>query len=77
MLKEILRYHPPLELVERHFGGTPLIWTSHGSVHGYAKNADYPATMRALLAAGATVPDLDKLEPSDEVMAVLRAPRTD
>jgi hypothetical protein len=33
--------------------------------------------MRALLAAGATVPDLDKLEPSDEVMAVLRAPRTD
>jgi len=59
MVKEILRYHPPLELVEQSFGGTPLTWTSYGSVHGYAKNPDYPATMSALLDAGVPVPDLD------------------
>jgi ankyrin repeat protein len=76
MLKEILRYHPPLDVVEKQFGGTPLTWTSYGSVHGYARNPDYPATMTALLDAGAKVPELDKLEPSEEVRAVLRARRT-
>ncbi|HWJ15198.1 MAG TPA: ankyrin repeat domain-containing protein [Gemmatimonadaceae bacterium] len=75
MAKEILRYHPALEVKEQSFGGTPLTWTSYGSVHGYAKNGDYPATMAVLLDAGVQVPDLDKLEPSDEVMAVLRSRR--
>ena len=69
MVKEILRYHPPLELVEKSFGGTPLTWASYGSVHGYAKNADYPATVRALLDAGVRVPDT--LQPSEEVRLVL------
>jgi len=73
MVKEILRYHPPLELVEQSFGGTPLTWTSYGSVHGYAKNPDYPATMSALLDAGVPVPDLDTIEGSDEVKEVIRA----
>ena len=75
MMKEILRYRPPLELVEKSFGGTPLTWTSYGSVHGYMKNGDYPATMTALLDAGVHVPDLDKLEPSDDVLSVLRSRR--
>ena len=73
MVKEILRYHPPLELVEKGFGGTPLTWTSYGSVHGYAKNPDYPATVNALLDAGAHVPD--DLQPSEEVRAVLEGRR--
>jgi ankyrin repeat protein len=69
MVKEILRYHPPLELVERQFGGTPLTWASYGSVHGYAKHSDYPATVRALIDAGASVPS--NLQPSDVVRRVL------
>ena len=69
MVREILRYNPPLELVEKSFGGTPLTWASHGSVHGYAKNADYPATVRALLDAGVRVPE--NLQPSEEVRLVL------
>jgi hypothetical protein len=73
MVKEILRYHPPLELVENQFGGTPLTWTSHGSLHGYAKNADYPATIRALLDAGVPLPDLDIIGGSDAVREVIRS----
>ena len=73
MAKEILRYRPPLELVEQQFGGTPLTWTSYGSVHGHAKNADYPSTVRALLDAGVEVPD--RLEPSEEVRLVLEKRR--
>ena len=73
MVQEILRHQPPLELVEKQFGGTPLTWTSYGSVHGYAKNADYAATARALLDAGVRVPD--GLQPSEEVRLVLEGRR--
>lgn len=73
MVEEILRYHPPLELVEKQFGGTPLTWASYGSVHGYAKNSDYPATVRALLDAGVRV--ANDLQPSKAVKLVLEKPR--
>jgi ankyrin repeat protein len=73
MVKEILRYRPPLELVEKQFGGTPLTWTSYGSVHGYAKNANYPAAMEALLDAGVPVPDLDAIGGTEEVRDLIRA----
>ena len=72
MVKEILRYHPPLELVEKGFGGTPVTWTSYGSVHGYAKNPDYPATMKALLDAGVRVPKLEEIGGSEQVREVIR-----
>jgi len=72
MVKEILRYHPPLELVEKQFGGTPLTWTSYGSVHGYAKNPNYPATIEVLLEAGVPVPDLDVIGGSEGVREVIR-----
>jgi ankyrin repeat protein len=72
MAKEILRYHPPLDLVENAFGGTPVTWTSHGSLHGYAKNGDYPATLTALLDAGAKLPSLEELGGSQEVRNVVR-----
>ena len=73
MVREILRYHPPVEMAEKQFGGTPLAWTAYGSVHGYAKNPNYPAAVEALLDAGVSVPDLEKIGGSEEVREVIRA----
>ncbi|HEU0040194.1 MAG TPA: ankyrin repeat domain-containing protein, partial [Verrucomicrobiae bacterium] len=58
MTREILRYHPPLELTDADFQGTPLGWAIHGSVHGwYCRTGNYAATVELLLKAGATIPE--------------------
>ena len=54
MVREILRYHPPLELTDADFHSTPLGWAIHGSEHGwYCRTGNYPATVEALFEAGA------------------------
>lgn len=50
----LLRYNPPLDVKDRDFDGTPLSWTTHGSVHGWrAKTGNYVETERELREAGA------------------------
>jgi len=57
MIRDILRYHPPLELADADFRATPLGWAIHGSVHGwYCRSGDYAATVEWLLKAGAKLP---------------------
>jgi hypothetical protein len=57
MIREILRYQPPLELTDADFQSTPLGWAIHGSVNGwYCRTGDYPATVELLLKAGAKLP---------------------
>ena len=71
MAREILRHNPPLELQDADFRGTPLGWALHGSEHGwYCRTGDYPATVEALLKAGATRPDNPK--GTEAVRAVLQ-----
>ena len=71
MIREILRYHPPLELADADFHGTPLGWAIYGSQHGwYCRTGNYAATVEALLKAGAKLPE--KVEASDAVKEVLR-----
>ena len=54
MIREILRYHPPLELTDADFQGTPLGWAIHGSENGWdCRAGDYPATVELLIKAGA------------------------
>jgi len=54
MAREILRYNPPLEKTDRDFTSTPLGWAVHGSENGWhCDTGDYPATVEALLKAGA------------------------
>jgi ankyrin repeat protein len=73
MAREILRFHPTLELKSREYAGTAVSWTVFGSGNGWhRKTGDYVGTMRALLEAGATIPpNAQELEPSDAVMEML------
>lgn len=72
MAREILRHHPPLEVTDADFNATPVGWAIYGSEHGWHRNTgDYPATVEALLLAGARLPDK---EPggTEAVKAVVR-----
>ena len=71
MARLILGFHPPLEVLDLDFGGTPLGWAIHGSQHGwYRDTGDYAATVATLLQAGAKPPP--KIAGSPAVQAVLR-----
>jgi ankyrin repeat protein len=71
--REILRFHPALELKSREYSGTALSWAIFGSGNGWRRDtADYVGTVRALLDAGAIIPEnAEALEPSDAVLEML------
>jgi hypothetical protein len=73
MAREILRFHPTLELKSREYAGTAVAWTIFGSGNGWHRaTGDYVGTMRALLQAGAAIPpNAQELEPSNAVMEML------
>jgi hypothetical protein len=73
MAREILRFHPALELKSREYEGTALSWAVYGSGNGWHRDTgDFVGTIRALLDAGATLPlHAEELEPSDAVLEVL------
>jgi hypothetical protein len=72
MIRETLRYQPPLELTDADFQATPLGWAIHGSVHGwYCRTGDYAATVELLLKAGAKLPEKTS-EATEPVKDVLR-----
>jgi ankyrin repeat protein len=58
---------------DAHYGGTPLDWCCHGSLHGNTRH-DHAGVARLLLDAGAS-PDIGTTTASAEVEAVLRAAR--
>lgn len=72
MVREVLRYHPQLELNCQH-GITALGCVFHGSENGWHRDTgDYVATVEALLDAGAKAPKVtDDLEASEAVRNVL------
>jgi len=75
MVREILRYQPPLEAgADEGFDGPPLGWAMHGSENGWHKaTGDYGATVEALLRAGAKAPELtEDLEASPAARGALR-----
>jgi ankyrin repeat protein len=73
MTREILRFHPMLELKSRENSGTAFSWALYGSGNGWRRDTgDFVSTIRELLKAGAVVPpDPEVLEPSDAVLEVL------
>jgi hypothetical protein len=57
MAREILRYDPPLELLDADFHLPPLGWGIYGSEQGwYCRTGNYAATVEALIQAGAKLP---------------------
>jgi hypothetical protein len=73
MAREILLFHPTLELKSREYPGTALDWAIFGSGNGWNRESgDYVGTVRALLESGATMPaNPEALDPSDAVLEVL------
>jgi hypothetical protein len=73
MTREILQFHPTLELKSTEYAGTALAWAVFGSGNGWNRETgDYVGTVRALLEAGAAIPPhAEELEPSDAVLEVL------
>jgi ankyrin repeat protein len=72
MVREILRYNPPLDLRGDDHDLPALGWALHGSEHGWhRKTGDYPGVVDALLSAGAKLPE-NEFEVSEAVRAVLR-----
>jgi len=57
MTREILGYHPPLELTDADFHATPLGWAIYGSENSWnCREGDYAGTVELLLKAGAKIP---------------------
>jgi ankyrin repeat protein len=50
----LLQHNPPLHL-RNAYGGTPLETAIYGSVHSWRRDGDFPATVEALIKAGAEV----------------------
>ncbi len=74
LVRLILSHTPSLENADNDYKGTPLGWAIHGSQNGWHRETgDYAATVKALLDAGASLPE--KMEGSSAVQAVLREPR--
>lgn len=73
MAREILRFHPQLELKAKEYPGTALSWAVYASGNAWrSETGDFVGTIRALLDAGATVPPhVEDLEPSDAVLEML------
>ncbi len=58
MAREILRYHPALELLDADFHKPPLGWAIYGSEHGwYCRTGHFAASVEALIGAGAKLPE--------------------
>ncbi|HEV2468898.1 MAG TPA: ankyrin repeat domain-containing protein [Candidatus Sulfotelmatobacter sp.] len=73
MAREILRFHPEMELKSKEYPGTALSWAVFGSGNGWrSETGDFVGTIRALLDAGAAIPPhVEGLEPSDAVLEML------
>ena len=74
MVREILRYHPLVELKDNQHEVSALRSALHGSENSWHRDTgDYAGTVTALIEAGAKAPKLtDDLEASEEAREVLR-----
>jgi ankyrin repeat protein len=58
MVREILRFNPPLEATDQDFKATPIGWAIYGSENGwYASTGRHPEVVELLLGAGARRPE--------------------
>lgn len=71
--REILRFHPTLDLLSRDYQSNALSWAIFGSGNSWRRDiGDYVGTVQAMLEAGATVPEnAEDLEPSEAVLGLL------
>jgi hypothetical protein len=76
MTRRLLRHHPPINVPDRSYGGTPLDNCVYGALHGWgceADDCDFATTARLLLEAGERVDPTWLPTGLDDLDAVLRA----
>lgn len=75
MARALLEHGAAVDVLETEHGGSPLAWALHGSLHSWERcTGDYPGVARALLAAGASVPETERpLEGIDEALEAVLA----
>jgi len=73
MVQSLLSHNAPINVFETEHGGSPLAWALHGSLNSWHRDkGDYPAVVRTLLAAGASIPKPERpLEATEEVLEIL------
>jgi ankyrin repeat protein len=73
MMRDLLRFHPDIELKSQEYAGSALSWALYASGNGWHRDTgDFVGSVRALLEAGAVLPnDPEALQPSDAVLEVL------
>ena len=74
MVQALVKHNAPINICETEHGGSPLAWALHGSLNGWHRDTgDYPAVTRALLAAGAPIPQPEyPLQATEDVLEVIR-----
>jgi len=74
MLRDVLRYGPPLEMPDRDFNGTPMGWVIHGAINHWRgiSTAKHGECARLLLEAGAQVDETALPTGNDGLDQVLR-----
>src|SRR5215469_2626426 len=74
MVRSLLNHNALVNVLEAEFGGSPLGWTLHGSLHsGERSTGDYAGIAKALLDRGAAIPKTDRrLEAREDVLEVIR-----
>lgn len=74
MAREILGYHPTLEVKSKQESMTAIGWALYASGNGWNRDkGDYVGVVQALIGAGAAIPpEPEDLEPSEAVLALLR-----
>ena len=71
IVRELLRYGAPVDVMEHTHNGTPIHWALYGSVHGWrTQTGDFVGVVDALLGAGAQLPQPVQVA-SDAVRAYL------
>jgi ankyrin repeat protein len=75
MAQALLQHNATVNVFETEHGGSPLGWALHGSLNSWERDkGDYPAVVKALLAAGADIPKPEgrPLEAAEEVLEIIR-----
>ena len=74
IVRALLAHKAPVNVFETEHGGSPLGWALHGSLNSWERDkGDYPAVVRALLAAGAAIPKPEErpLEATEELLEII------
>jgi ankyrin repeat protein len=74
MVQTLLAHQATVNIFETEHGGSPIGWALHGSIYGWHRDrGDYCGVVRALLEAGAQLPQTETpLDATEEVLEIIQ-----